>query len=114
MSSDASGNVYTTNNNTRTNHLQNQLVLIGSLFTRNTIGGAILSSTQRYILPGGTETTDFDKAMRYDLNYLRRSNVGYDDPAWTQPFNQGKADSFVVLADPALLTNPPKGFNVPR
>lgn len=47
----------------------------GSLFTRNTIGGAVLAGG-KYVLPGGSvlpaTDTGFDKAMVYDLNYVRR------------------------------------------
>ena len=63
---------------TRTNTLSGQLVINGSLFTRNTIGGAILGDSGKYILPGGSMTSDFNQAMMYDLSFLRRWNNGYN------------------------------------
>ena len=110
MSSNDSGVLYPINSTERTENLQKQLVFHGSLFTRNTIGGAILGPTGRYILPGGMETTDINQAMLYDLNYLRRNNVGYNDPSWTQNLNAGKTDAFAIVYDPTIQTNPPQGF----
>jgi len=38
ISADSNGTVYETDSASRTNALQNQLILVGSVFTRNTIG----------------------------------------------------------------------------
>lgn len=48
----------------------NQLLLEGTLFTRNTLGGAFLS-TGTYLSPWGTET-DRIEAQKYDLHFIRR------------------------------------------
>ncbi|PIE85514.1 hypothetical protein CSA08_01505 [Candidatus Gracilibacteria bacterium] len=76
---------------TRTNELQNDLILIGSLFSRNTIGGAIGAGP--FKCPGGKTCSSFDEAVKYDLNYIRRGPNG-----------------FKVEYNPANQINPPKGF----
>lgn len=93
--------------------LYRQLVLKGSLFTWNTIGGAVLGSSGQYTLPSGTTTTDFDIAMAYDLNYVRRSNSGWDKPSssgGTSDYNEGSAEPFVIIYNSLVQTDPPKGF----
>lgn len=96
----------------RTNTLSEQLVIKGSLFTRNTIGGAIKGTSRKYVLPGGSSTNDFDVAMMYDLNYLRRNNVGWDVSGvnGTQDYNQDNKNNVVIIFDANLQKNPPKGF----
>lgn len=97
---------------TRTNTLREQLVIKGTLFTRNTIGGAILGSGGAYILPGWSKTTDFDQAMMYDLNYMRRNNNGWDIPGinGSKDYNQGNQNNVVIIFDSSLQSSPPKGF----
>ncbi len=97
---------------TRTNVLSEQLVIKGTLFTRNTIGGAIKGSTGKYILPGGSLTTDFDQAMMYDLNYMRRNNHGYNIVGinGSKDYNQGNQNNVVIIFDSSLQSSPPKGF----
>jgi len=75
ISSDLNGNPYIVDNNIRVSNLQNQLVLKWSLFTRNTIGWAVLWQLWEYILPWWSRTKDFNEAMKYDLNYVRRWHV---------------------------------------
>ncbi|MDD3646802.1 MAG: hypothetical protein PHH06_05365 [Candidatus Gracilibacteria bacterium] len=103
---------YTKDSTVRTTDLQNQLVLKGSLFTRNTIGGAILAGGY-YILPGGEKIGDFDKAMIYDLNYTRRGYDGWDGGDTNNDgnnYNLGNKNPFVIIYNPIIQTNPPKGF----
>lgn len=94
----------------RTSSLQKQLVIKGSVFTRNTIGGAILGDSGKYLLPGGATTTDFHLALIYDLNYLRRGNDGYDIPSGTKNYNLGNTENCIMISDTNALSNPPKGF----
>jgi hypothetical protein len=100
ISVDDSWNVLATDNTSRTSKLQTQLVMTGSLFTRNTIWWSILGTTNKYILPGWKETTDFNHAMIYDLNYLRR---------WCS--NNCGGNYFMINYNPKTQTNPPKLFS---
>ncbi len=108
ISTDTTGKVYTSDSSKRTANLQNQLILKWSLFTRNTIGGAIFSGWD-YTLPGWQKTDDFDNAMIYDLNYIRRGN------RWCQDNNtNGKCDTFddvfIIEYNPAIQQDPPAWF----
>lgn len=87
----------------RTKLLQNQLTINWTIVTRNTIWWAILTSTWKYILPWGQTTDDFDLAMIFDLNYLRRWDV------WTS--DENKWYSTVIKYNPWLVLDPPKLFN---
>ncbi len=88
------------------------MVINGSLFTRNTIGGAILGDSGKYILPGGSTTSDFNQAMMYDLSLLRRWNNGYNinGAGGTADYNKGNSDNVVIIANSNLQRDPPKGF----
>ncbi len=103
--------VYQTDSYERTSDLKNQLTLNWSLFTRNTIGWAILA-WGNYILPGWGKTSDFDLAMQYDLNYTRRWNL-WCDKNW----NSNCVDvweykePFIIKYDSRVQTNPPKLFS---
>lgn len=98
---------YTSDNSTRTYELKNQLVMNWSLFTRNTIWWSILVWWS-YKLPWDKVSSDFNKAMIYDLNYTRRwkwlcekissTICKYDD--W----------AFVIIYNPIIQTKPPKLF----
>lgn len=64
-----------------------------------------------YILPGGTKTNDFNKAMIYDLNYIRRANVGCDKNNDTDCTDTGEyKDPFVIKYDSRVQLSPPKLF----
>lgn len=111
ISTNASETPYTDDSTQRTQDLKNQLILNGSVFTRNTIWGAILAWGD-YILPGGTKTLDFNKAMIYDLNYIRRGNSWCDKnennnctDAWEYK------DPFVIIYDSRIQIQPPKLFS---
>ena len=90
---------------TRTSTLEKQLVLEWVLISRNTVWWALKWETWDYILPGGAITSNFDKAVMYDLDYIRRGV----NP--TNSNNRGyNLNPFVVLYDSRIQTNPPLGF----
>ncbi len=91
----------------RTDTLTNQLILEGTLLTKNTIGWGILGTSLKYRLPDGSDTTDFNEAMRYDLNYIRRSNEGWE---LQKDKNLNNNDNFIIIYDPSVLSDPPRGF----
>ena len=108
ISANSSGVPYTQDSLERWEELSNQLVLKGTLFTRNTIGWSIWSTSNAslyYILPSWETTTDFDNAMIYDLNYIRRWSDMQDATK-----NAWHNDPFVIIYNPEIQTNPPKGF----
>lgn len=59
--------------------LNKQLYLLGSLVSRNTVGGAPDDEdcSAECQLGDGTTTTDFDEAREYDLNLIRRYRLCY-------------------------------------
>ena len=111
ISANASGTPYATNTTARTSELSNQLILKGLLLTRNTIGGAI-GDNNTYLLPGGIKTNDLDKAMMYDLNYVRRGFVGWDINNNNIVDSGEYKDAFVIIYDEAIRNNPPAIFMV--
>ncbi|MDD5213671.1 MAG: hypothetical protein PHG82_04570 [Candidatus Gracilibacteria bacterium] len=108
ISANDSGIPYSSDTDTRTNDLSKQLLIKGSLFTRNTIGGAVKGSTGKYILPGGASTSDFNQAMMYDLNYVRRSNDGWD---LNKILNNNNSNNVVIIYNSSIQINPPIGFS---
>jgi len=82
---DDSENLYTENTDERSDELDKQLIIEGSIISKNTIWGSILWEENTYILPGWIEI-DADTATRQekqeafelDLNNLRVSNKGCD------------------------------------
>lgn len=108
ISADNTGNPYTKDSATRTDILKNQLIMNGSLFTRNTVWGAIVAGSN-YILPGGSKISDFNNAMIYDLNYTRRNNVGCDKNENSSCTDIGEyVEPFIIIYDARLQTDPPK------
>lgn len=96
---------FTSNDADRTYSLNKQLIMKGSLFTRNTIGWAVLSTgAKEYMLPGGVKTSDLLQAMQYDLNYVRRwkhecgTSGCYEEP-------------FIIEYNSKVATHPPKLFS---
>lgn len=85
-----------------------QLVIKGSLFSRNTIGGSADSTNSnsstltRLYLAGGTKTTDLNAAFVQDLNNVR-NGIEYN-PIDGSPLNpyKGYSDPFIIDYDPAL------------
>jgi hypothetical protein len=114
MSADSSWNLYTTDSIDRTNALQYQLTMNWSLFTRNTIWWAQLGWVKNgwiYILPGWTTTPLFDKAMIYDLNYIRRWNIWCDtNNSWNCYDNGEIKEWFIIKYDSRIQIDPPKLF----
>lgn len=116
ISANGNGNPYTTDTTTRTYALQKQLTMKGILFTRNTIWWAQYVWWY-YTLPGWTRTLSFDKAMVYDLNYIRRWNQWCDDNS--TPADWDCYDSelweikewFIIKYDSRIQTSPPKLFS---
>lgn len=108
ISAKINGDVYDTDTSERTASLRKQLILNGSLFTKNTIGWSIFSGGN-YKLPGWEITDSFNNAMVYDLNYVRRWkesciislfwNCKYDDSA------------FIIIYDSQYQKSPPKLFS---
>ncbi len=111
ISANSSWIPYTTDSTSRSIELNNQLFMKWSLFTRNTIGWAILAGWD-YILPWWKKITwidsNFEKAMIYDLNYIRRwkSNCIEISP-WLCKYNNW---AFVIEYDSKVQTAPPKLF----
>lgn len=114
ISAGASWSPYVSDSSDRTYALKNQLVMNGSLFTRNTIGWATLAGWS-YVLPGGSTLTNtdsnFDKAMIYDLNYIRRwSNLCDKNANGNCTDSWEYQEPFVIKYNPAVQTDPPKIF----
>ncbi|NDK08391.1 hypothetical protein EOM39_04050 [Candidatus Gracilibacteria bacterium] len=106
--------VYYPDSTERTYALQRQLTMNGVLFTRNTIGGAQYVGGY-YTIPGGIRTMSYDKSMVYDLNYIRRGNIGcYDSNSNgnCEDVNLGEIkEGFIIKYDSRIQTNPPKLFS---
>ncbi|MCF7846530.1 MAG: hypothetical protein K9M51_00400 [Candidatus Gracilibacteria bacterium] len=108
----ADGGLMTTNGNTpsswtgEASQLKDQLLLVGSLMSRNTIGGADQSPQ---LTPWG-ETASEDQTRKYDLNYMRRYPVGGGDASTNAAPNEA---SFVLRLD-GIATSPlaPPGFSL--
>ena len=91
---------------------ETQLRIIGNIFTRNTIGGALGDGTN-YLLPGWEITNDYDLARSYDLNFLRIWNAGWDiNSNNNEDDGEYENASTLVIYDPQNQINPPKGFGV--
>ncbi len=109
QSADSSGNPYLVDSASRTNTLQNQLVIYWSIISRNTLGWAILGPDGKYRLPIGViDTVDFDTALKYDLGYLRRWVIGANPARYGATENASKPT--VILYNPDVITNPPLWF----
>ena len=112
ISSNSSWIPYLSDNITRTSELKKQLYMKWSLFTRNTIWWAILAWWD-YILPGWSKIAwvdaNFDKAMIYDLNYIRRWKQNcLESSPWVCKYNKW---AFVIEYDSKIQTDPPKVFS---
>lgn len=108
--SSKNSNPYIEDSTTRSYELNKQLTIKWTLVTRNTIWWAILSWGD-YLLPWNSKTADFDKAMIYDLNYLRRWN-DWCDKNWNLNCNDNGEyrEPVVIIFDSNLSNNPPKLF----
>lgn len=79
--------------------LGTKLHLKWTIFTRNTIGWWILAGSD-YILPGWETSTDRILASIYDLNFLRRAQVCWEEDDY----------SFLIEYNPSIQINPPRWF----
>ncbi len=95
----ADGGIFSTN----WDDLSYQLVIKWSLFTRNTIWGWVWICT----LPWGKLDETCELAKKYDLNYIRTWNVWAFD---NFDINEWNTDNFVIIYNPFIQNNPPKGF----
>ncbi len=106
-----------------------QLLLTGTLFSQNTLGGSIItkdSDGKNYFLPWGT-TADQHIARQYDLHYVRRyqpdldptngttppDNITYCAPlngAASSPDCDLNENAFVIRIDRKASVSPPPGF----
>ena len=104
-----------------------QLLLEGTLLTRNTLGGSTISTM---VDPWSDSTTDKEKAQFYDLDYVRRYNAREylvvaeeggvpsmsfrgDNPCVKGGGTSGcdiNLHSFVIRLDGRVQTVPPPGF----
>lgn len=107
---DNTWNEYPADSPTRTIDLSNQLFIYGSLFTKNTIGGA-LGASWTFILPWGYTTSDFDKAVQFDLNYIRTGNAGWDRTSPTENIEKDEYSSLIIMYNSEIQSNPPKWFS---
>jgi hypothetical protein len=83
-----------------------QLVLKGTLFSRNTVGG--YAELGKYYTSGGSPTTDPNLAFRQDLNNVRN---GYGCQAGvTCTLYKGYKDPFIIDFD-NMQSAPPPGFS---
>jgi hypothetical protein len=108
--------LYDTDSTTRTQQLNRQLYMNWSLFTRNTIWWAVLTNqtNEKYTLPWWAKTNDFNLALQYDLNYIRRWGALCESAWWLKP-NQtpekcNYEEPFIIKYDPRIQTTPPKLF----
>jgi len=82
--------------------LSNQLVIKWSLFTRNTIWWGVWDCT----LPWWKADSSCILAKKYDLNYIRTWNNNL-----VSSYHNWNEDNFVIIHNPSIQTNPPKGFS---
>lgn len=117
QSVDASGKPFAKSDSARTKALEKQLVIKGSLFSRNTVGGAVWwgdmkNGKKKYFKPKGIKTVvthNLDEAIQYDLAFLRMSNKWYDTE--TKGVNKDKQESVVILMDFDAINTPNNVFS---
>ncbi len=107
-SADYNGDKFTKSNSVRTFLLNKQLVIYGSLFSKNTIWGAVRANTSWfYTLPWKNIWVNLDEAVRYDLAFLRMDNFVHDPLSY---LNKWHNEFVVVLTDPRNVSDPLPGF----
>ena len=103
-----------------------QLLLTGTLFSQNTLGGSMILPPEGFLLPWGRtdggETADLEYARKYDLHYVRRYQPILINAVTGIPFDNttncaapsGSCDSnenaFVIRIDRKASVAPPPGF----
>jgi outer membrane protein assembly factor BamB len=85
--------------------LWNQLTITGTIFTRNTVGGSILSDKKMYIWQGNITLTDTSDnhalALQADLNFLRR---------WHSGSTNDSKNPLIIKYDSSFIMFPPTGL----
>lgn len=103
-----SWNTFSSSNSARTVQLDKQLVIYGSVFSKNTVGGAVRANNNGwYVLPWNNTTISLDEAVRYDLAFLRMSNAWHDTAS---SMNRNHNEYVVILVDPRNISNTLPGF----
>ena len=88
--------------NYKDEELATPLTINWSIFSRNTIWWAVAWIwDNKYLLPWGKKTSDFKFAEKYDLNYLRKAKL-----CWEQDF------SLKLNYESGIQTKPPKWFTI--
>ena len=88
--------------NYKDEELATPLTINWSIFSRNTIWWAVAWIwDHKYLLPWGKKTSDFKLAEKYDLNYLRKAKL-----CWEQDF------SLKLNYESGIQSNPPKWFTI--
>lgn len=88
--------------------ITNQLYILGSIMSRNTIGGAVQATAP--VCPYDI-ACDNTTAIRYDLNYFRvydntdSSLRAFPDATWDDY-------SVIIEIDPRFISAPPPGFEM--
>jgi len=92
-------------------NLLNQLLLEGALFTRNTIGGAVLRDNDTFFTPWG-DALSTEEAKRYDLHFIRRYTPGGGTctPGATAGECDTNSNAFVIRPDRKATEFTPPGF----
>jgi len=123
----ADGGIMTTNDgepdartgNNNQNGNTNQLVLTGTLFTKNTLGGSILKRDGAFHTPWGPTESDSaaekTTARNYDLHFVRRyPGIEGEGAECSRPVLGGDCDTntnaFVIRIDRKASELPPPGF----
>jgi len=96
--------------------LGKQLLLEGTIFTRNTLGGGM--PLTEWVNPWGRESYR-DKAQKYDLHFMRRYYPRQGEPSYAEENCvkdvNGNCDpnkhAFVIRPDGRVQNNPPPGFS---
>lgn len=101
-----SGEIFT-NISQRDQQLTQQLRILGTLFTRNTVAWA-RELWWTYILPGSRQTDNQDIATQYDFYYLRRWNDWCDKDAYDFCIIP---QYFIIEHDNRIYNSPPPLFS---
>ena len=93
----------------RNDTLNKQLLLEGTLFTRNTLGGATIEGDK--FDPWGVTINDDQLEKMYDLNFVRRyANTGHPHCVLHNNNCDPNPHSFVIRPDGRVTHNTPPGF----
>jgi hypothetical protein len=98
-----SWNIYTRNDS-----LKNQLLISGSLFTRNTLAWA-RQLDGSYMLPGWEITIQHSLATQYDLYHIRRGN----EQCIRDTYGFCNTPEYLIIEyDPRVISSPPTFFDM--